>query len=267
SMGAVMDKGIGPAFDATHATQFRGIGRGSYGLAHLLASGEMRADVFVAVTSGPMAILQKAGLATRAVPVASTQIVVTYNPKSRFAADFKAAAQGAKPWYAVLEQPGVHFGRTDPAVDPEGRNVLMTLQLAALYYHQPKLMERIAGPIENSRQIFTEESILSRLEAGQLDASMGYESTVVSRHLPFIALPAEINLGNPAMQAKWYARAGFKLRTGTGKTIDVKVQPLVFYAAVLKGAAHPALARQFVAFLESAAGQKLLAQYGYSAPH
>lgn len=266
SMGAVMDKGLGPAFDAAHGTRFQGIGKGSFALAHLLAARQMQADVFIAITPGPIEVVQKAGLMGEAVPIASTQMVIAYSPRSRFAADFGNAAKGGTPWYQVLEQKGVRFGRTDPATDPQGRNIVLAMQLAQIYYKQPGLVEKILGPIDNLRQIFTEPSLLTRLESGQLDASSGYLSAVISHHLPYIALPDEINLGNPAMMDAWYGRAGFDLAKGDGKTETVKVEPLVFYAGVLANAPHPKQAARFIAFLQSAAGQKLLAGYGYSKP-
>lgn len=266
SMGAVMDKGAGPAFDASHGTRFQGIGKGSFALAHLLAAKQMQADVFVAITPGPIEVLQKAGLMGAAVPVASTQMVIAYSPMSRFAADFAGAAKGGTRWYQTLEQTGLRFGRTDPATDPQGRNIVLAMQLAQVYYKQPGLAEKILGPIDNPRQIFTEPSLLTRLESGQLDASSGYLSAVISHHLPYITLPDEINLSNPALAGTWYSRAGFELKKGDGQAETVKVEPLVFYAGVLANAQHPKQAAQFVAFLQSAAGQKLLADYGYSKP-
>ncbi|HET9817841.1 MAG TPA: extracellular solute-binding protein, partial [Rhodanobacteraceae bacterium] len=218
SMAAVMNKGLGPAFDASHATTFQGIGRGSYGLARLIAAGQMRADVFVAITPGPIEVLQDAGLMGAAVPVASTQMVIAYSPKSRFARDFATAGTGGTTWYKVLERDGLRFGRTDPATDPQGRNIVLTMQLAQRYYKQPGLVEKILGPIDNPRQIFAEPSLLTRLESGQLDATSGYLSAVVSHHLPYITLPDEINLGNPAMADTWYSHAGFALAKGDGKT-------------------------------------------------
>lgn len=263
SMGAVMDKGLGPAFDAANGTRFQGIGEGAYGLARLIAAKQLRADVFVAITPGPIRIVQEAGLMGDAVPVASTAMVIAYSPKSRFAKEFAAAAKGAMPWYRVLEQPGLRFGRTDPRTDPQGRNIVLTMQLAEAYYDQPDLAAKILGSLDNPRQIFTEPSLLTRLEAGQIDASSGYLSAVVSHHLPYIRLPAEINLGDPAMAAKWYARAGFTLPDAGGERRKVTAEPLVFYAGVLKNAAHPQLAARFIEFLRSPAGQKLLAEYGY----
>jgi molybdate/tungstate transport system substrate-binding protein len=262
SMGVVMDNAAGPAFAKAHNASYQGTGQGSYALARLLAAHQMQADVFVTITPGPMQLLKQAGLVTQAVPVASTQMVISYSPHSRFAADFTAAAQGKKNWYDVLSEPGLHLGRTDPAIDPQGANALLTLQLAADYYHRPDLLQKIAGEPQNTAQIFTEPSLMSRLEAGQIDAAISYLSAAQSHQLPTITLPDEINLGNPAMQSPWYGRASITL--SNGKTL--KVQPLVFYAAVLGNAQQAQLARDFVAFLQSREGQALFQEHGYSAP-
>jgi molybdate/tungstate transport system substrate-binding protein len=262
SMGVVMDDAAGPAFAKAHNATYQGTGQGSYALAHLLAAHQIQADVFVTITPGPMQVLKQAGLVTGAVPVASTQMVISYSPQSRFAADFAAASQGKKTWYDVLSEPGLRLGRTDPSIDPQGANVLLTLQLAQTYYHKPGLMQAIAGDPQNPAQIFTEPSLMSRLEAGQIDASISYLSAAQSHHLPTITLPDQINLGDPGMQTPWYDRAAITL--SNGKTL--RVQPLVFYAAALSNAQQPQLARDFVAFLQSADGQKLFQDHGYSPP-
>ncbi|MDE3211512.1 MAG: substrate-binding domain-containing protein [Pseudomonadota bacterium] len=266
SMGAVMDKGLGPAFDRLHGTTFQGIGQGAYGLARQLAAKQLRADVFVSITAGPVGILQQAGLLGRALPIASTQMVIAYSPRSRFAARLAAASRDGMPWYEVLQLPGLRFGRTDPATDPQGRNIVFTMLLAQRYYDRPGLARKILGPVRNPAQIFTEPSLLSRLEAGQIDASSGYLSAAVSHRLPYIRLPAQINLSDPAMVAHWYATTHFDITLPNGRTDTLATQPLVFYAGVMKDAAHPRQARRFIAFLRSAQGQRRLQDYGYSPP-
>jgi len=263
SMGVVMDQSLGPAFAKAHDARFEGVGQGSFALARLLAGKQMQADVFVAITPPPMKVVRDAGLAARAVPVASTRMVVIYGPKSRYAKDFEAAAKGSKTWYDVLRQPGLRIGRTDPAVDPQGANALLTLQLAETYYHQPKLLEQVAGELQNPQQIFAEPSLMSRLEAGQIDAAVGYASAAFSHHLPTIDLPDEINLAQPSMQDAWYAKASLTLADGK----VLKAQPLVFYAAVLADAKQPQLAADFVRLLQSADGQAMLRERGYDPPH
>jgi molybdate/tungstate transport system substrate-binding protein len=266
SMGVVMDRVLGPAFARVNGVVYQGIGQGAYGLARLLAAKQMQADVFVSITPGPVKVLEDAGLLTTAAPVASTEMVITYTPKSRFAPQLAAAAMGRTVWWRVLEAPGLRFGRTDPAVDPQGQNIIFTMLLAERYYDQSDLVAKILGAYQNPTQIFTEPSLLSRLEGGQIDASSGYQSAATSQHLPYIALPDEINLSNPAKFADWYSKVTFTIKLPSGKDTTLRTQPLVFYAGVLKNAQQQDLGKKFVQFMLSLEGQKALRDAGYAAP-
>ncbi|QKJ87535.1 ABC transporter substrate-binding protein [Paramixta manurensis] len=266
SMGVVMDKHLGPTFARENKVNYQGQGQGAYGMAHLLASKKVVADVFISITPGPIAVLQKAGLVDHAVPVASTSMVIAWNPKGKYAATFDAIQQqhkDAQPWWQLLQQPGLRFGRTDPATDPQGQNIIFTLMLAEKYYQQPGLAKKVLGETQNPQQVFAEGGLLTRLEAGQVDAASGYESATRSAGLPYLKLPDEINLSNPQMSKAWYDKVSFTLTDAHGKTSELHTQPLVFYAAVLKNAPQPALAQKFVSFLQSAEGQHLLQQNGY----
>lgn len=266
SMGVVMDRFIGPAFAKANGVEYQGIGQGAYGLARQLESRLLHADVFVPITPGPIDILKKAGMIGPAAPVASTQMVIAYSPRSKFLPEFETSAQGKKNWHDVLQTPGLRFGRTDPATDPQGQNIIFTMLLAQSFYKLPGLADRILGGYQNPQQIFTEPSLLSRLEAGQIDASSGYLSAATSHHLPFIKLPDEINLCNPEMDAKWYKTVQYGIKLPNGKELTLNTQPLVFYATVLKNSKQPALAEKFVQFLQSPEGQKLFNDNGYSPP-
>jgi molybdate/tungstate transport system substrate-binding protein len=269
SMGVVMDKFLGPTFAQQQKLTYQGQGQGAYGMANLLASKKVVADVFVSITPGPIDILKKAGMVSKAVPVASTRMVITYNPKSKFADKFAAISTnkaGAEPWWQLLQSKGLLFGRTDPATDPQGQNIIFTMLLAEKYYQQPDLMKKVLGEINNPQQILAEGGLLTKLQSGQVDAASGYESATRSSNLPYIVLPDEINLSNPAMSANWYDKVSFTIKDASGKDKTLHTQPLVFYAAVLNNAPNPEAAKRFVAFLQSPAGQKLLQQNGYDKP-
>ncbi|MDE8349662.1 MAG: extracellular solute-binding protein [Acidocella sp.] len=270
SMGVVMDEGVGPAFQAKSGAQYQGIGQAAMALAHLLSAKTMMADVFIPVSPAPMKAVEEAGLVDegQGIPVASTQIVLAYSPASKFAAAIakagtKAGAKsGGAAWTKILQEPGFRFGRTDPTTDPQGQYVLYTLQLAEMLYKMPGLAKTIAGPDVNEAQIFTEPSLLSRLQEGQIDATLGYQSAVVSQKLPFIALPSEINFSDPSKNKDWYSKASLTLTSkGTSKTLHPGL--LVFYAAALKNATNPTAAQGFVDFLASQTGQAIFAEYGY----
>lgn len=260
SMGTVMDGAVGPQFAARHGVRYQGTGQGSWALARLLAGKQIEADVFIGITRGPVDLLREAGLLAEEMPVARTHMVLIHSPRSRFAPAFAAVAAGERPWHEVLRGAGLRLGRTDPAIDPQGANALFVLQLAAGYYDDPELPEAIAGPLQNPRQIFTETSLMSRIEAGQIDAAIGYLSTARSHGLPTIELPDAINLGDLDEDAPPAAR----LLLADGR--ELQPQPLVFHAAVLATARDPRLAREFIAFLSGPEGQALLREHGYAPP-
>jgi len=267
SMGKVMDRALGPAFAQKTGGKYEGQGQGAYGMARLLASKKITADVFVSITPGPMQILKDAGLIDSARPVASTSMVIAYSPKGKFAQQFAQAHGSDASWLKVLATPGVMFGRTDPVNDPKGQNIIFTLLLAEKYYHQPGIADKILGGYQNPTQTHLEGGLLARLESGQVDAAAGYESEVISAHLPYVTLPDAINLSNPAMAQQWYNTVSFSVKDSAGKDKVLHTQPLVYYAAVLKNAPHGAAAGEaFVDFMLSQPGQALLKQNGYAAP-
>jgi molybdate/tungstate transport system substrate-binding protein len=258
SMGSMMDGGMRPAIAQALGAELQGRAQGSTGLAAMIVAGTIRPDVFISVTPGPMRAVIAAGKAARAIPIARTEMVIAYSPRSQFAADLaKSGDAGAKPWWQILEAPGVRFGRTDPNTDPQGVNIIFTMQLAGDYYHQADLADKILGTQQNPQQIFMEPQVMARLQAGQLDASSAYRTQPESFGLPFVALPKEINLGDAAMESA-YKKATVTLN---GKTLHPA--PLVFYAAVMKDAPQPELAARFVTWLQGSAARVIFAKYHY----
>lgn len=261
SMGSMMDGGVRPAIAKALGAELQGRAQGSTGLANLIVAGSIRPDVFISVTPEPMRIVLRAGKAQSALPIARTEMVIAYSPQSQYAAALATAgAPGAKPWWQILEAPGFRFGRTDPNTDPQGLNVIFMMQLAAHYYHQPDLAEKILGPQINPQQIFQEPQVMARVQAGQLDASSAYKTQPAVLGLPFLSLPAEINLGSASME-KRYQQASVTLN---GKTY--RPSPLVFYAAVLNDAPQSKLAGRFLAWLQGCDARQILARYHYDDP-
>jgi molybdate/tungstate transport system substrate-binding protein len=261
SMGAMMDGAIKPAVAKALHAELRGRAQGSTGLAHLIAAGSINPDVFISITPGPMRIVLAAGKAREATPIGRTEMVIAYSPSSRYrAALAKAGQPGAEPWWRILESPGFRFGRTDPLTDPQGLNIIFVMRLAADYYRQPDLADRILGPMINPRQIFLEPQMMARLQSGQLDAASAYKIQPLALGLPFIELPEEINLGDASMETR------YRLATVTLNGKTVRPAPLVFYATALTTAAHPKLAARFVEWLRGAPARAILSHYHYDGP-
>jgi molybdate/tungstate transport system substrate-binding protein len=261
SMASMMDRGVRPAIAQALGAELQGRAQGSTGLANLIVAGSIRPDVFIAVTPGPMRIVLNAAKADRAIAIAGTEMVIAYSPRSAFAPQFAAANQpGAKPWWQILETPGLRFGRTDPNTDPQGLNIIFTMQLASSYYRQPDLATKILGPQINPAQIFQEPEVMARLQAGQLDAASAYGTQPAALGLPLLTLPQEINLGSAALAAH------YRDATVTLNGKQLHPSPLIFYAAALHDAPNPALAQRFVDWLQTPAARAILTDYHYEIP-
>jgi molybdate/tungstate transport system substrate-binding protein len=260
SMGSMMEGPIKAAAAATLHLEMHGRAQGSSALAQLIVGGSIRPDVFIPVTPGPALTVLRAGKADSAQPVAQTEMVIAYSPKSRFAPAFEAASQGKADWWKILQESRLRFGRTDPVTDPQGRNIIFTLMLAAKMYKQADLMEKVLGPAVNERQIFQEQTVQARLQSGELDAASAYKIQPVPFNLPYMTLPKEINLSGQNVHAD---HPDITLNVG-GKTYTP--EPLIYYSVVLKDSPNPKGAAAFAAWLKSDEGQAIFRRYTYDPP-
>ena len=260
SMGSLMEGPVKTSVARTLKVDMHGRAQGSNALAQLIVGESIRPDVFISVTPGPMLTILRADKAKDARPFAHTEMVIAYSPKSSFAPKFEAVAKGNGSWWEVLQGPGLRFGRTDPVADPQGRNIIFTIMLAAKMSGQANLVEKILGPVINQEQIFTEATVQVRLQSGELDAASAYKIQPGPFGVPYITLPKEINLSGQNVHADY---PDISLTVG-GKTYSP--EPLIYYAAVLKDAPNPNGAAAFVEWLRGDEGQALLRRYDYDPP-
>lgn len=263
SLTNLNEKVIGPAFAKAKGDSYVGRAGPSLGLSKEISSGEITPNVFESVGGKPIEALQPK-YTSWYVQFAASPIVVAYNPHSRYAGQFRAIADGKKPLtslFALMQQPGFKLGRTDPNVDPQGQAFILMLMLAQRQYHLPAgALDKIIHGTPSSADspaIFDEAALEPRLQAGQLDAASAYLSQAVQLHLPYIALPASINLGDPA-QKSHYGTVSFKLANGMveqGKPLTVDITVI--------GKTGQAAADAFVAYVLSPAGLALHKQGGY----
>ena len=257
SMGSLMEGPVKKAVAAALKLDLHGRGQGANALSQLIAAGSISPDIFIPITASPMRMVFQAGKASSAQPIARTEMVIAYSPKSRFASRLDAAARGEEPWWKILQEPGFRFGRSDPAADPQGRNIIFTMMLAAKLYQQPTLVKNILGETVNRQQINMEGSVQSRMQSGELDAASAYKIQPGPFHLPYIKLPAEINLSGADVHA---TNPEIRLTLGNQTYFP---EPLVYYASILKEARDPKGAAAFVSWLQGAEAQTLLRQNAY----
>jgi molybdate/tungstate transport system substrate-binding protein len=260
SMGSMMEGPVKAAAASALKLEMHGRAQGSSALAQLIVGGNIRPDVFIPVTPGPALAVLRAGKADSAQPVAHTEMVIAYSPKSRFASRFEAAAKGKADWWKVLQEPGLRFGRTDPVTDPQGRNIIFTMMLAAKMYKQADLVEKVLGPTINEKQIFQEQTVEARLQSGELDAASAYKIQPGPFNLPYISLPKELNLSGQSVHTD---HPEIVLSVG-GKTYYP--ESLIYYALALKDAPNPKGAAAFMAWLKGDGGQAIFRRYYYDAP-
>lgn len=223
SLTQLFERQIGPAFTRHSGYSYQGYAGGSEALAAEVRGRVLPGDVFVSASPAVNDSLMPRWVSFY-VQFARVSLVVAYNPKSRFVADFAHL-----PWYRVLAMPGIRVGRTDPRLDPKGALTLTALRRAAVAYHDPQLPTRVLARSE----VFPEEELLGRLDAGQLDAGFFYTDEAVAQHLPTVGL-------------------GLGMVSAT------------FTVTVLRGAPDPAGAAAFVNYLLGPLGRAALRSAGFS---
>lgn len=179
-------------------------------------------------------------------------ITFVYTPKSKYANEINTHN-----WYKVLAKPGVEIGRSNPDTDPSGYQTLQMLALAAKHYHDPGLSKQVLAnaPERNIRD--TETDLVSALQLGQIDYLAVYRSDALQHHFEYLKLPASINLSDPNYAA---AYAGTKVHTRNG---ELSGKPIVYALTVPTNAPHAKAAAEFVQFVLSPTGRKIIAHNGF----
>ena len=224
SMANLMEDDLGPAFSAATGYTFEGYGAGSDELVGDIKGGVKKGDVFISASPSANAGLEgsaNSGWVSWYATFGEAPLVLGYNPKSRFAAGFNSEA-----WYQVVTQPGILVGRTDPTLDPKGKLTVEAVDDAAKLLEMPSLTAALAG-----WPVFPEETLIGRLEAGQLDAGFFYSFEATPQKIPTVSLsPIGLNA--------------------------------TFTVTVLNNAPHPKAAQAFAAYLLGSAGRSILQHQG-----
>ena len=266
SLQYLNEKVVSPAFTSAEGYTFSGRGGASGDLEADIASGEITPNVFQSVGGDNITPLMPK-FTNWYIQYAGTAMVVAYNPNGKYASQFKAIADGSKPvsdLFTLLQTPGLKLGRTDPNIDPQGRDFIYMLELAQMYYHLPSdTVAKILGTSDfgtaDSPQIYAESALDSTLQSGQLDAASAFVTQAIELHLAYIPLPVQINLGSADLAAQ-YMKASVTLKNGMTK----HGSPQVIDMTII-GTPTPA-GIAFVKYTLSPAGLAQYKQGGFSLP-
>lgn len=184
SLVKLMEAKVGPSFEAATQYRFEGFPGGSKSLAQEIRGKVRQGDVFLSASLAPDEQLE--GRANGEwvkwhITFATSPLLIAYNPHSSFAKQLRS-----RRWWKVVTQPHFELGRTDPKLDPKGVLAVKALRQASAEHHDPAL-KRLAS---SSSEVFPEEALLGRLQAGQLDAGFFYavEAEAASPKLPTISI-------------------------------------------------------------------------------
>lgn len=201
-------------------------------------------------------------LVPRATPwyvrFARNRMVVAYTARSRGARDLTAAN-----WYRVLLRPDVRVGRSDPRIAPVGYRTLLLYRLAEAHYRVPGLASRLEARTPPALIRANASELVALLQAAELDYILDYESLARANGLPFVTLPPEIDLGDPA-RGREYARASVRIARRTD-TVTYAGAPIVYAASVPRDAPNRPAGLRFLRYLLSPAGQAVLRAHAVDA--
>jgi len=220
-------------------------------------------DIIAVADYGVIAKLLMPAHASWYVTFATNAMVLAYTDRSSGAGEITG-----ENWWRILLRPGVRWGQSDPALDPNGYRSLMVFQLAEAHYRVPGLAGRLRAALLPRYMRPAEAQLTGLLQAGELDYAWSYRSLAETAGLKWVTLPREVDLSDPAL-AGWYAQARVRLAgsgAGTADSIEFKGEPIVYALTIPTGAPHRELARAFAGFVLSPAGRDILARAGFRVP-
>jgi molybdate/tungstate transport system substrate-binding protein len=178
SLVNLMEKAVGPAFAAATHHRYQGYGAASQEIANAVKGQVRTGDVFIAASTAVNDTLignANGDWERWYATFGSAPLVLGYLPSSRYAAQLEH-----RHWYDVLRQPGIRIGVTDPVLDPKGRLTVAALEAAQHSYHLPA---GYSAAVRQRAEVFPEQELLGRLQAGQLDVGFFYTSESTPAHL------------------------------------------------------------------------------------
>ena len=256
SLGNLMEIDVGPAFSRATGYKYQGEAKGSLLSANLIKEKLRTPDVFISADPKVNQRLmgnENGNLVRWYATIFGNEMVLGYNPDSRFAAELKKVGTNDTRLYEILQEKGFRLGRGDPELEPKGYRTLFLFDLAEKYYQLPGLAQRILNNAEHPTLIFPEEQLVARLEAGQLDAGVFYRNEIAEHQLPFVAFPRELNLSEPDLDP-YYAGATYVSPQG----VKYAGSAIVYSVTIPENARNHEGAAALIGFLLSGEGRKII---------
>jgi molybdate/tungstate transport system substrate-binding protein len=259
SLGNLMEKDIGPSFTQATGYKYLGETKGSVLGANLIKERLRTPDIFISADPKVNERLmgkENGDLVRWYATIFGNEMVLGYNPNSRFAAELQQVGTNDTRLYEILQEKGFRLGRGDPELEPKGYRTLFLFDLAEKHYQRPGLAKKVLFNPEQPTLVFPEEQLVARLEAGQLDAGIFYRNEVAEHSLPFIGFPREFNLSDPNLDPQ-YGVATYVSPKGT----KFAGSAIVYSITIPETSQNPSGAIALVGFLLSEGGRKIVEKH------
>lgn len=212
------------------------------------------------------------------ITFAKNQMVLAYTNNSAYASEIDD-----KNWYLILNKEGVRYATSDPNADPAGYRGLMTIKLAERLYGVDSIFSSLIGthsgitqtgsdgtyiidvtkPSPDGKKYFIAKSgpdAITMVKDGKADYAFVYSSDAIQKGMPYISLPAEIDLSSEDLASKY---ATVKVKRVSGNTTATEsATPIIYGITVPKVSRNPSGGTDFIKLLIGPEGQKILAADG-----
>jgi len=205
------------------------------------------------------------------------EMVIAYTDKSKNSSQINSTN-----WYQIFSQSNVTFGLADPNSAPAGYRGVMMIQLANTYYNDSTIFNNliaqnsaISSTPNGTKQIINSPTNLNPtskivvrpavgdlmpvLQSGAVDYVLVYKSDAEqqkSSGVKYITLPPELALSNTTYEPS-YKNISINQFSGTNKTKNVALTPIVYGITIMNNAPDKQLATEFVQLLLSPPGVQI----------
>lgn len=205
------------------------------------------------------------------------EMVIAYTDKSK-----NSSQINSDNWYQIFSQSNVTVGIADPNSAPAGYRGVMMMQLASTYYNDSSLFNDVIAQntaitsaqngsktvINSPTDINPTSKIVVRpavgdlmpvLQSGAVDYVLVYKSDAdqqKSSGVKYTTLPPELALSNTTYEPI-YKNISITQFSGTNKSKNVTLTPIVYGITILTNAPNKQLATEFLQLLLSSTGVQI----------
>jgi molybdate/tungstate transport system substrate-binding protein len=235
------------------------------------------ADIMASADYGLIDQRMMPNYATFNLKYARNEMVIAYTDKSK-----NSSQINSDNWYQILSQNDVKFGFADPNSAPAGYRGVMMIQLAESYYNNSTIFSTLIGQntaitaqingtgyiINSPTSIDPSSKVVIRpavgelmpvLQSGAVDYVLVYKSDaeqLKGSGVKYISLPDKLRLSNTTYEPD-YKKIKLVQYSGTNKSKNVTLTPIVYGITQLKNAPNSKLATEFLELLLSSEGVQI----------